>query len=118
WMRPALRSPRILLTFGATAALILVNWLVYIYAVNTDQILETSLGYFILPLVNVLLAILFLGERPRPWQWLAIGTAAVGVAYLTATYGRLPWVALGLAFSFAFYGLLKKKTTVGALEGQ
>lgn len=118
WLQPALRSPRILLTFGATAALILVNWLVYIYAINAEQIVETSLGYFILPLVNVLLAVLFLHERPRPWQWLAIGIAAVGVAYLTITYGRLPWIALGLAFSFGFYGLLKKKTTVGALEGQ
>lgn len=117
-LRPALRSPRILLTFGATAALILVNWLSYIYAVNIGQILETSLGYFILPLVNVLLAIVFLHERPRPWQWLAIAIAAVGVAYLAATYGRLPWIALTLAFSFGFYGLLKKKTTLGALEGQ
>lgn len=118
WLKPALRSPRILLTFGATATLILVNWLSYIYAVNIGQILETSLGYFILPLVNVLLAIVFLHERPRPWQWLAIAIAAVGVVYLAATYGRLPWIALTLAFSFGFYGLLKKKTTLGALEGQ
>lgn len=118
WLKPALRSPQVLLTFSTTAALILVNWLSYIYAVNVGQILETSLGYFILPLVNVLLAIVFLHERPRPWQWLAIGTAAVGVVYLTMTYGRLPWIALTLAFSFAFYGLLKKKTSQGALEGQ
>lgn len=118
WLRPALRSPRVLLTFGATGALILVNWLTYIYAINTERILETSLGYFMLPLVNVLLAVVFLRERPRPWQWLAIGTATLGVAYLTLTYGRLPWLALSLAFSFAFYGLLKKQTTIGAVEGQ
>jgi chloramphenicol-sensitive protein RarD len=117
WLAAVFRQPRILLTFVATGILILVNWLIYIYAVNHNQIVESSLGYFINPLVNVLLGILFLGERPRPWQWLAIFIAAAGVTYLTINHGRLPWIALGLAGSFAFYGLLKKTAKLPALEG-
>lgn len=118
WLRPALRSRSTMLTFAATAALIMANWLVYIYAVNSGQLVETSLGYFINPLVNVLLAIVFLQERPRPWQWLAIAIAVIGVTYLTISFGRLPWIALSLAFTFAFYGLLKKQANIAALEGQ
>ena len=110
-------QPRILLTFLATAILILANWLIYIYAINNDQIVESSLGYFINPLVNVLLGILFLRERPRLWQWAAILIASAGVIYLTYDYGRLPWVALGLAASFACYALLKKIASLPALEG-
>jgi chloramphenicol-sensitive protein RarD len=106
-----------ILTFVATATLILANWLIYIYALNHNRLVESSLGYFMNPLVNVLLGILFLRERPRLWQWLAIGIAAIGVVYLTFDYGRLPWIALGLAFSFAFYALLKKTTTLPALQG-
>lgn len=117
WLSQTLRNRRIVLTFLATATLIFVNWLIYIYAVNSNQIVESSLGYFINPLVNVLLGVLFLHERPRPWQWLAIGIATVGVLYLTYNYGRLPWIALGLATSFAFYALLKKTATLPALEG-
>lgn len=117
WLRRILKQPRILLTFAATAALILANWLIYIYAVNTNQMVEASLGYFINPLVNVLLGIIFLRERPRQWQWAAIGVAAVGVTYLTYDYGRLPWIALGLAASFAFYALLKKTASLPPLEG-
>jgi chloramphenicol-sensitive protein RarD len=117
WLGQVVRQPRIILTFAATAILILANWLIYIYAINNDQIVESSLGYFINPLVNVLLGIIFLRERPRLWQWIAIAVAAVGVAYLTIDYGRLPWVALGLAGSFAFYALLKKTATLPALEG-
>ena len=117
WLRDIVRTPRIALTFVATAALILVNWLIYIIAVNSGQLVESSLGYYMNPLVNVMLAVIFLHERPRAWQWLAIGIAAMGVAYLTLSYGRLPWIALGLAFSFAFYALLKKQARLGALEG-
>jgi len=101
----------------SSATLIFINWLIYIYAVNSNQIIESSLGYFINPLVNVLLGILFLRERPRPWQWLAIGIASIGVLYLAYNYGRLPWIALGLATSFAFYALLKKTATLPSLEG-
>ncbi|MCC6456416.1 MAG: EamA family transporter RarD [Caldilineaceae bacterium] len=117
WLGDVLRQPRVILTFAATAILILANWLIYIYAINNDQIVESSLGYFINPLVNVLLGIIFLRERPRLWQWIAIAVAAAGVTYLTIDYGRLPWVALGLAGSFAFYALLKKTATLPALEG-
>ena len=117
WLRSVVYQPRILLTFLATAILILANWLIYIYAINNDQIVESSLGYFINPLVNVLLGILFLRERPRLWQWAAILIASAGVIYLTYDYGRLPWVALGLAASFACYALLKKIASLPALEG-
>jgi chloramphenicol-sensitive protein RarD len=117
WLGQVVRQPRVMLTFAATAMLILANWLIYIYAINNDQIVESSLGYFINPLVNVLLGIIFLRERPRAWQWIAIAVATVGVVYLTIDYGRLPWVALGLAGSFAFYALLKKTATLPALEG-
>ena len=117
WLRSVVYQPRILLTFLATAILILANWLIYIYAINNDQIFESSLGYFINPLVNVLLGILFLRERPRLWQWAAIFIASAGVIYLTYDYGRLPWVALGLAASFACYALLKKIASLPALEG-
>ncbi|WP_026877531.1 EamA family transporter RarD [Jiangella gansuensis] len=97
------------------AALICVNWGVYIWAVNSDQIVETSLGYFINPLVTVLLGVLVFGERLRRLQWLAMGLAAVAVVILTVDYGRLPWIALALAFSFATYGLVKKKADVDAV---
>jgi chloramphenicol-sensitive protein RarD len=117
WLAQVAKQPRIVLTFAVAAILILGNWLIYIYAINNNQILETSLGYFINPLVNVLLGVLFLRERPRLWQWIAIAVASAGVIYLTYDYGRLPWIALGLAFSFGFYALLKKIATLPALEG-
>lgn len=117
WLGSVIKQPRVLLTFFATAILIQINWSIYIYAVNQNRIVESSLGYFINPLVNVLLGIIFFRERPRLWQWIAIAIAAGGVTYLTFDYGHLPWIALGLAFSFAFYGLLKKIATLPALEG-
>jgi len=98
------------------AVLISVNWGTYIYGVNTDQVVETSLGYFIGPLVTVGIAVVVLGERLRPAQWAALTLAGVAVLVLTADYGRPPWIALTLAFSFATYGLLKKKASVGAAE--
>ena len=100
----------------AASVLIAVNWGTYIYGVNSDQVVETSLGYFIGPLVTVMVAVALLGERLRPAQWGALGLAAVAVVVLTVDYGRLPWIALTLAFSFATYGLLKKKADVGAAE--
>ena len=102
----------------AWAALLLgTNWLIYVWAVNSGFIVESSLGYFINPLLSVLLGMVFLGEKLRPMQWFPIGLATIGVLYLTFSYGRLPWIALALAFSFAVYGLLKKKSTIGALYG-
>jgi chloramphenicol-sensitive protein RarD len=110
-------SRQTLLTFVAISVLISVNWFVYIWAVNAGFVVETSLGYFINPLVNVSLGALFLGERLRRLQWMAIGLAATGVLYLTLSYGSLPWIALTLAFTFGFYGLLKKTAKLNSVEG-
>ncbi|TDE00929.1 EamA family transporter RarD [Jiangella asiatica] len=98
------------------AVLICINWGVYIWAVNSDQIVETSLGYFINPLVTVLLGVVVFGERLRRLQWVAMGLAAIAVIILTVDYGRPPWIALALAFSFGTYGLVKKKAAVDAVE--
>lgn len=117
WIGAAVRSPRTLLMFSAIALLISVNWLVYIWAVNAGFIVETSLGYFINPLVSVLLGVVILRERLRVGQWVAIAVAGAGVLYLTARYGTLPWIGLTLAVSFAIYGLLKKTAQLNALEG-
>jgi chloramphenicol-sensitive protein RarD len=117
WLRPALHNKRTLLTFLVTGAVLSLNWFTYIWAVNAGFIVETSLGYFINPLVNVLLGVIFLGERMRGWQWTAVALAAFGVLYLTIRYGSLPWIALTLAFSFGFYGLLRKTAALEALEG-
>jgi chloramphenicol-sensitive protein RarD len=108
---------KILGVYSVAAVLIGVNWLTYVWAVNAGYIVETSLGYFINPLLSVLLGVIFLRERLRPLQWLPVGLAAVGVAYLTAIYGHLPWIALVLAFSFALYGLVKKLAPLGSLYG-
>ena len=91
------------------AGLITVNWAVYIWGVNNGHVVETSLGYFINPLVTVLMGVFILGERLRRWQWVAMGVAALAVVVLTVDYGRLPWVALVLAFTFGSYGLCKKQ---------
>lgn len=109
-----LRGVLIYLLAGALLAL---NWLVYIYSINAGLIVESSLGYFINPLVNVLLGVVFLRERLRAAQWLPVGLAAVGVIYLTFSYGQPPWIALVLAFTFGFYGLLKKLAPLGSLQG-
>lgn len=108
---------RVLLIYLAAAFLIGINWLTYVWAVNAGFIVETSLGYFINPLLSVLLGTIILREHLRPWQWLPIGLAASGVAYLTYTYGSLPWIALTLAFTFAIYGLVKKIAPLGSLYG-
>lgn len=117
WIGRVLRTPRTLLTFALISLLISANWLIYIWAVNADFIVETSLGYFINPLVSVLLGVVVLRERMRSGQWLAIAVAASGVAYLTLRYGNLPWIGLSLAGTFAVYGLLKKTASLNALEG-
>ena len=117
WMRELLRQPRVLGAFALSALLLAANWLTYVWAVNNGHVVDASLGYFILPLVNVALGYVFLHERPRPGQWLAVTVAAAGVLWLTLLTGRLPWIALVLALSFGFYGLLRKVAVLGALEG-
>ena len=117
WLREALRQPRTLAAFAASALLLSANWLVYVWAVNNDRVLDASLGYFINPLVNVMLGYLVLQERPRAGQWAAVALAAAGVLWLTLGAGQLPWVALVLAASFGLYGLLRKTAPLGAIEG-
>lgn len=112
-----LRDRKTLVTLLATTVLIGSNWGVYIWAIANDQVLQGSLGYFINPLLNVLLGFVFLGERLRRWQTVGILLAALGVAYLTWSNGTVPTVALFLAFTFAFYGLLRKTARVDALVG-
>ncbi|WP_445402950.1 EamA family transporter RarD [Streptomyces sp. LE64] len=116
WTRTLLRDPRQLALITLAAALITVNWGVYIWAVNNGQVLEASLGYFINPLVTIAIGVLLLKERLRPWQWVAVWTGAAAVVVLALGYGRPPWISLCLAFSFAVYGLVKKKTGLGGLE--
>jgi chloramphenicol-sensitive protein RarD len=112
-----LRTPRLLLLLLAASAVISVNWGVYIWSVTNEHVVESSLGYFINPLVTVLLGVVVLGERLRTLQWAALGVAAVAVVGLTVAEQRAPYVALALAFSFGTYGLLRKKADVGAVEG-
>ena len=110
-------SRRVVGLYAIAAALIAVNWFLYIYAVNAGFIVETSLGYYITPLVNVLFGVVVFHERMRPAQWVAIAIAAAGVIQLTFAYGALPWIAFGLAASFGSYGLAKKKAPLDPLEG-
>jgi chloramphenicol-sensitive protein RarD len=115
--RSAALTPKTIGIYSIAAVLLSVNWLVYVWGVNAGFIVETSLGYFINPLLSVLLGVVFLRERLRPAQWLPVGLAAAGVIYLTLAYGRLPWIALSLAFSFGIYGLVKKLAPLGSLYG-
>jgi chloramphenicol-sensitive protein RarD len=113
----ALKSPRALLTLLATTFFVSTNWLLFIWAVNNGLVLEASLGYYINPLFSVLMGVVFLGEKLRPAQILAVLTAGAGVLYLTLSLGQFPWVALALAFTFGLYGLVRKITPVSALVG-
>jgi chloramphenicol-sensitive protein RarD len=112
-----LRRPRTLAGISVAAALIAVNWGVYIYGVNSAHVVETSLGYFITPLISVAFGLAVFGERLRAAQWAALGTGTVAVAILTVDYGRLPWIALTLAVSFSCYGLVKKRLGLAPAEG-
>ena len=111
------RNRRILLTLLVTSLILSGNWLLYVWAVNQNHILQASLGYYINPLVNVVLGTIFLRERLRAPQILAVLLAAAGVVYLTVSYGVFPWISLGLALSFGFYGLIRKVAPVGSLVG-
>lgn len=111
------RERRLLPFLAAASVCIAVNWGVFIYGVTHDHVIETSLGYFINPLVTVLLGVFILGERLRLVQWTAVGIGFLAVVILTVDYGHLPYIALALAFSFAAYGFLKKKADIGAVEG-
>lgn len=110
-------SPRVLLIYLGAAVLLTANWLIYVWAVNSGHVVEGSLGYFINPLLSVVLGLIFLREKLRPFQWLPIGLAAAGVAYLTVSYGAVPWVSLALALTFGLYGLMKKIAPLGSLHG-
>jgi chloramphenicol-sensitive protein RarD len=116
-LRQVLRDRRARLALTAAAIVIALNWFTYIYGVNSGRVVETSLGYFINPLVTVVMGVLILGERLRRLQWFALGIGLVAVLWLAVDYGRPPWIALVLAFSFGTYGLAKKKANVGAIEG-
>jgi chloramphenicol-sensitive protein RarD len=117
WLPKVLRQPRVLAAFAASALLIAVNWLTYIWSVTNNHVVDASLGYFVTPLVNVLLGYTLLHERPRRVQWAAVALAALGVVWLTLQTGRLPWIALVLAITFGAYGLLRKVAVLGPLEG-
>ena len=113
----AIRSPRVLLILTASTLLVSCNWFLFIWAVTHEQVLQTSLGYYITPLVNVLLGMVFLRERLRHLQWLAVVMAGVSVSYLTLQHGEFPWISLVLAFTFAGYGLIRKVAPVGPAVG-
>ena len=115
--RDIFRNRRLVGGLVLSGALVAFNWLIFVWAVDHDRILETSLGYFINPLVNVVLGMVFLGERLRTLQWMAVGLAVLGTVYLTWDYGELPRVALLLAFSFGFYGLIRKQLPVRPVQG-
>jgi len=117
WLRGLAGQHRLLALTAASALLLSANWLLYVWAVNADRVLDASLGYFINPLVNVLLGVVVLSERLNPRQWTAVAIAALGVAYLTWLNGALPWIALVLAITFGTYGLIRKTVAVEALSG-
>jgi chloramphenicol-sensitive protein RarD len=116
WIAAIRQRPRIALAFVASAALLGVNWVVYIWAVNHDRVIDASLGYFMTPLFNVLFGI-GLGERLRRVQWASVLLAAGGVLWLTIAAGQLPWIGLVLAVTFSLYGVIRKTAALGALEG-
>lgn len=117
WLGELRDNPKRFGVLAASGMLIAGNWLVYVWAVNNGRMLEASLGYYINPLVNVLLGMLILGERLRRLQWIAVLLAAVGVAQQIWQVGALPWVSLTLALTFGFYGLIRKQAPVAALPG-
>ncbi|MCH1884233.1 EamA family transporter RarD [Agrococcus sp. ARC_14] len=118
-MRQVLRSRRDTWTLVIAGHAVLINWTAFVIGVLSDRVLETSLGYFLNPLVSVVLAVVFLGERLRPLQWVAVALGAIGVGVMIVGYGEVPWIGLIVAFSFGTYGLIKKRVggSVDALSG-
>jgi chloramphenicol-sensitive protein RarD len=114
-----LRQPRLLFTMGLAGVLIYVNWQTYVIGATSGQVVETALGYFINPIVTILLGVIILGERLRVMQWVALGISVVAVGVLTVGFGSVPWIALILAFSFGLYGFVKKRVgpSVDAVSG-
>ncbi|RYZ72210.1 MAG: EamA family transporter RarD [Lysobacteraceae bacterium] len=117
WLREVLARPRVAAMLALSGVLIAFNWGLYIWAVNAGHVVETSLGYFINPLLNVVLGVLLLRERLSPAQWVSVAVAAVGVLWLTFNYGSFPWIALSLAASFGFYGFIRKLAVVDSVPG-
>lgn len=117
WLRAALSRPRAAWMLGLSGLLIGFNWSLYIWAVNAGHVVETSLGYFINPLLNVVIGVLFLHERLNRVQWGSVALAATGVLWLTFNYGSFPWIALALALSFGLYGLIRKLVAIDAVDG-
>jgi chloramphenicol-sensitive protein RarD len=111
-----LRKPREMLLLGAGSILIALNWLIFIYSISSHQVLQASLGYFINPLLSIALGMIFLGERLRRWQWVAVSFALVAVVNQAVRGGELPWIAVSLAVTFGFYGLVRKKVTINSLH--
>jgi len=116
-LQPAFASTRVIGLNLLSSVLLATNWSIYVWAVNRGQVIETSLDYFLVPLVNVALGSMLLHERLRPLQWLSIGCAALGVGLLLFRVGHVPWIALWLAGTWSSYGLLKKKSTLGSVVG-
>ncbi|MEE4329465.1 MAG: EamA family transporter RarD, partial [Wenzhouxiangella sp.] len=110
-------APKTLMALMLSGSLIVVNWLIFVFAVNSDRVLSTSLGYYINPLVSVLFGVLLFRERLLPVQALAVAIAAMGTVYMTLRVGHFPWIALGLATSFALYSVVRKVTDVGPMVG-
>jgi chloramphenicol-sensitive protein RarD len=117
WLGEVIHQRRVILTYTLAAILLSVNWFIYIWAVNAGFVVEASLGYFINPLVNFLLGVIFLGEKLRRGQVIAVILAGLGVVYLTVSYGSLPWISLLLAFTFGMYGLIKKTAPLESMHG-
>lgn len=117
WMGAVARQPRLLATFAVSALLLTANWGTYIWAVNAGHVVDASLGYFITPLVNVVVGATVLGERLRRPQWAAVALAAAAVAWLTWEAGQVPWIGLVLALTWGVYGLLRKTASLGTVEG-
>lgn len=115
--RASIFNRRTFLIYAGASVVLGINWFTYVWAVITNHVVESSLGYFINPIVSVLLGVIFLRERLRTFQWVAIAMVTAGVVYLTITFGQLPWISLLLAVTFGFYGLLKKIAPLGALHG-
>jgi chloramphenicol-sensitive protein RarD len=116
-LREEIRQPKVLRTYFIASILIGSSWVLFVWAVNAGYIIESSLGYFINPLISVMMGVIILREKIRPWQWVPVGLAAAGVLYLTISYGQFPWIALSLAGIFALYGLVKKSATLKAAHG-